>query len=85
MSLNATDFPKCLCKFARVLDFLTQVTGPRSRVDEILNMFKKFVQQIFSQNDPTVIAGVSNPSQFSFSESESARNERQLCEGDGDL
>ena len=42
---------------------------------------KKIARQMFSQNSHRVVAGVSNPSQFSLRESESARNVRQLCEG----
>ena len=77
----AREFPKCLETFAGVLNFLAWVAGYRSRVAGILNMFKKFARQIFSQNSHRVVAGVSNPSQFSFRESESARNVRQLCKG----
>ena len=58
----AREFPKCFEMFAEILYFLALVAGPRFRVAGILNMFKKFARQIFSQHSHRVVAGVSNPS-----------------------
>ena len=56
---------------AGICDFLKHVKKKK----------KKIARQIFSQNSHRVVTGVSNPSQFSLRESESARYVRQLCSG----
>ena len=58
----AREFPKCLEMFAEILYFLALVAGPRFCVAGILNMFKKFARQFFSQHSHRVVADVSNPS-----------------------
>ena len=79
----AMALPKCLETFAMVLNCLARIAGPRSRVARILNIFKIFVRQIFSQNSHRVFAGVSNPSRILLnlvSVSQNVRNVRQCCD-----
>ena len=79
----ASDFLKCLKTFVgfSLSSRESQGFALVSLEIGICNMFKQIREQIFTQNSHRVVAGVPNPSQFSFRESESARNVRQLCEG----
>ena len=76
----AREFLKCLKTFVGVINSLAESQGFAQVLREFWTCSNKFVQQIFSQNSHRVVAGVLNPSQFSFRKSESVRNVRQLCE-----
>ena len=61
LATNCVVASKCIELFAGFLYFLAWVTGPRTSVAWILNMFKN-AQHVFSKNSHSVVAGVSYPS-----------------------
>lgn len=73
-------FLKRLKTCARVLNFISSLARPGSCVVEVWNI-DRFAGQVYSQDSCRVVTGVWNPSQFSFRESESARNGKQPLEG----